>query len=138
MLHRPSAARARRHARLGRPGTRATPLRALRDLTTARLTWPRLRGLPSRGEPDECAAVELTWPDGQKAKRDVSEDFLRLLRSAKAQKRFGELGFRDPSHASGLLATDDNGVPPGFQVKELQTPAPTAAATTACCRRPAR
>lgn len=66
--------------------------------------------------------IELTWPDVQKAKRDVSEDFLRHLRSPKVQKRFAELGFRDPSHASGQLATDDNGVSPGFKVKEMETP----------------
>lgn len=66
--------------------------------------------------------IELTWPDMTKAKRDVSEDFLRHLRSAAVQKRFGELGFRDPSHASGRLATDDNGVSPTFKVKEMPTP----------------
>lgn len=66
--------------------------------------------------------IELTWPDMSKAKREVSEDFLRHLRSPNVQKRFGELGFRDPSHASGRLATDDNGVSPGFKVKEMETP----------------
>ncbi|GGU40304.1 protein kinase domain-containing protein [Lentzea flava] len=66
--------------------------------------------------------IELTWPDMTKAKREVSADFLRHLRSPQAQKRFGELGFRDPSHASGVLATEGNGVSPGFAVKELPKP----------------
>lgn len=66
--------------------------------------------------------IELTWPDMTKAKREVSADFLRHLRSPQAQKRFGELGFRDPSQAPGQLATDGNGVSPGFKVKELPTP----------------
>ncbi|WP_052685345.1 protein kinase domain-containing protein [Lentzea aerocolonigenes] len=66
--------------------------------------------------------IELTWPGAPKAKRDVSEDFLRHLLSPKVQKRFGQLGFRAPSHASGELATDDNGVSPAFGVKEMQTP----------------
>ncbi|GAB2867983.1 protein kinase domain-containing protein [Lentzea nigeriaca] len=66
--------------------------------------------------------IELTWPDMTKAKREVSADFLRYLRSPQAQKRFGELGFRDPSHASGELADDGNGVSPGFGVKELPKP----------------
>ncbi|MEV6237450.1 protein kinase [Lentzea sp. NPDC051838] len=66
--------------------------------------------------------IELTWPDMTKAKREVSDDFLRHLRSAPVQKRFGQLGFRDPSHASGELATDSNGVDPAFKVKEMPTP----------------
>jgi len=66
--------------------------------------------------------VELTWPDMTKAKREVSADFLRHLRSRQVQQRFGELGFRDPSHVSGRLATDGNGVSPDFKVKELQRP----------------
>lgn len=66
--------------------------------------------------------IELTWPDMTKAKREVSADFLRHLRGQEAQKRFGELGFRDPSQASGALATDANGVSPGFKVKELPKP----------------
>ncbi|GHH34908.1 protein kinase domain-containing protein [Lentzea cavernae] len=66
--------------------------------------------------------TELLWPDTPKAKRDVTEDFFRHLRSAQVQERFGELGFRDPSHRSGALATDDNGVSPDFAVREVKAP----------------
>ncbi|MFD4668676.1 substrate-binding domain-containing protein [Lentzea sp. NPDC058450] len=66
--------------------------------------------------------VELAWPDMSEAKRDLSQDFLRHLRSPEAQKRFGQLGFRDPAHVSGELATESNGVSPSFEFKEMETP----------------
>ncbi|MFD4637300.1 substrate-binding domain-containing protein [Lentzea sp. NPDC058436] len=65
--------------------------------------------------------VELAWPDTSQAKRDVSEDFFAHLRSSEVQKRFGELGFRDPEHRSNEPG-DANGVSPDFAVKEVQAP----------------
>ncbi|USX55577.1 protein kinase [Lentzea sp. HUAS12] len=65
--------------------------------------------------------VPLAWPDTSTAKREVSEDFFTHLRSGGAQKRFGELGFRDPSRKSNEVS-EQNGVSPDFAVKEVQAP----------------